>query len=291
LRVDADPTRLFPNVAIVDRPQVTWPGGAHLAVWVIPNIEHYHLDLFQPGRPVVRDYAQRDYGNRVGVWRLMEVMQRHGVRGTVALNAEVCQRWPRIIEAARALDWELMGHGVTNSTAVDGLDEDDERGVVTACRHAIEGVGATMYGWLGPGLKESWRTLDLLREAGGEYVADWCNDDLPYPLSNGLFAIPYTLELNDMPNFGHHNISAEDFRRRICDAFDVLYAEGRGKGRVMAIALHPFLTGAPTRIRCFDEALSYIASRDGVWFATGHEIIDSYRQQMRSVPRSLGGLL
>lgn len=288
--MDAQMNKLFPNLAIVDRKPVEWPNNARLAVWVIPNIEQYHIELFQPGVPVVRDWAQRDYGNRVGIWRMMEVMAKHGVRGTVALNAEVVEQWPRVMEEARKLGWEFMGHGLTNSRFLDEMNAEEERRVVQFCKDAIASLGCTMYGWLGPGLRESWRTLDVLSEVGAEYVADFCNDDLPYPMANGLFSIPYTLELNDMPNINRFNISAEDYRQRICEAFDVLYAESKSGGRVMAIALHPFITGTATRIRYLDRALEYIAGHDGVWFATGHEIIESYRSQMQDVPIARGGL-
>jgi peptidoglycan/xylan/chitin deacetylase (PgdA/CDA1 family) len=139
-----------------------------------------------------------------------------------------------------------------------------------------------MRGWLGPGLTETFETLDLLRDHGVEYVCDWVNDDLPYRMNNGLYAIPYSIELNDMPLFNVPSIDIQDFHRRICDAFDVLYEEGERTGRVMGIALHPFLIGAPHRIKYLDKALGYISSHQKVWFATGHEIIEAYRKQEKS---------
>jgi allantoinase len=134
-----------------------------------------------------------------------------------------------------------------------------------------------MRGWLGPGLTETFNTLDLLRAQGVEYVADWCNDDLPYAMNNGLHSIPYTLELNDMPLFNNPSISIVDFERRIRDTFDTLYEEGAKNGRVMCIALHPFLIGAAHRIKYLDSALAYIASHEEVWLTTGSEIIDAYK--------------
>ena len=270
-----NPFDLFAYRAIVDAPRVTWPGDARIAVWVIPNIEHFHMDLF-PNAPDVRNYSRRDYGNRVGIWRLMDVLARHHIRGTVALNAEVIAHYPRIIEAAIGLGWEFMGHGLTNSTVLTGMDATTERNTIFATRDAIEGTGQKMRGWLGPGLTETWRTLDLLAEAGASYVADWVNDDLPYRMRNGLHAIPYSIELNDMPLFVNPSISIADFERRMIDAFDVLYDEGEHNGRVLGIALHPFLIGSPHRIRYLDRALAHMASHDGVWFATGAEIIEHY---------------
>ena len=269
---------LFPYQAIIDRPPLSWPNGARVAVWVIPNIEHFHLELTRPA-PDVRNHSRRDYGNRVGVWRLMETMGRHGVRGTVALNGEVVRHYPRIVEAAKGQGWELMGHGLTNSVVLSGLEREDEARLIADTRAAIETTGQTMRGWLGPGLTETWSTLTLLKEARVDYVCDWVNDDLPYRMNNGIYSIPYTIELNDMPLFNAPSVSVVDFHRRICESFDVLYEEAADNARVMAIALHPFLIGVPHRIRYLDRALAYIAGHDKVWFATGSEIIDAYRVQ------------
>lgn len=272
------PFLFFPYQAIIDRPPVRWPNGARVALWVIPNIEHFHVEIGNPA-PDIRNHSRRDYGNRVGVWRIMEVLQKHDVRGTVALNAEVGRYYPRIVEEATRLKWELMGHGLTNSVLLSGLDKEKEAGVIAETREVIEQWGQKMRGWLGPGLAETWNTLDLLREHGVEYVCDWVNDDLPYRMNNGLYSIPYSIELNDMPLFNMPSISIDEFYRRICETFDVLYEEGAQNGRVMAIALHPFLIGAAHRIRTLDRALSYIAAHGAVWFATGSEIIETYRKQ------------
>lgn len=274
--MNTNPFALFPYQAIVDRPRVTWPNGARVAVWVIPNIEHFHIEIGAQA-PDIRNHSRRDYGNRVGVWRIMETLAKHGVRGTVALNGEVGRFYPRIMEEAARLKWELMGHGLTNSVLLTGLPKDKEASVIAEARGAIEQWGQKMRGWLGPGLSETWHTLDLLREHGVDYVCDWVNDDLPYRMNNGLYSIPYSIELNDMPLFNMPSISIADFERRIIDAFDVLYAEGERSGRVMGIALHPFLIGAAHRIRYLDRALAHIAGHDRVWLATGSEIIAAYR--------------
>ena len=222
---EADPFKLFPYQAIVDRPHITWPNGARVAVWVIPNIEHFHIEIGS-NAPDIRNHSRRDYGNRVGVWRIMETLAKHGVRGTVALNAEVGRYYPRIMEEAAKLKWELMGHGLTNSVALTGMAKEQEAAVIAEAREVIEQWGQKMRGWLGPGLGETWHTLDLLREHGVEYVCDWVNDDLPYRMNNGLYSIPYSIELNDMPLFNMPSIDIEEFERRICETFDVLYEEG-----------------------------------------------------------------
>ncbi len=275
-----DPFAQYPYRAIVDAPKIVWPNGARVAVWVVPNVEHFHIEM-GPGAPDVRNFSRRDYGNRVGVWRIMDVLAKHNVRGSVMLNGEVGKYYPRIMKAMADLNWELLGHGLTNSSMLTGLDREAERKVIFETRDIIEAHGRKMKGWLGPGLTETFNTLDLLREAGVEYVADWVNDDLPYRMNNGLYSIPYTIELNDMPLFGNPSISIVDFHRRICDAFDVLYEEGGRNARVMCIALHPFLIGAAHRIGYLDRALQYIAGHDKVWFATGEEIVAAYAAQTK----------
>ena len=272
-----DPFKHFPYRAIVDHPPFNWPNGARIAVWVIPNIEHFHIEL-GPGAPDVRNHSRRDYGNRVGIWRLMDVLGKHGVRGTVALNGEVGKLYPRIMQACADLKWELMGHGLTNSVMLTGMQEAQESALIAETRAIIESYGQKMRGWLGPGLTETFNTIDLLRKNGVEYTCDWVNDDLPYRMNNGLYSIPYTIELNDMPLFNAPSISIADFLQRIRDAFDVLYEESAKSPRVMSIALHPFLIGSPHRIRYLDRALEYISGHDKVWFATGSEIIDAYRE-------------
>ena len=211
----------------------------------------------------------------------MEVMEKHGVRGTVALNGEAGKFYPRIMEECARLKWELMGHGLTNSVMLTGMSEDREMPRSRRPGRSLRRLGQPMRGWLGPGLTETWNTLDLLRKHGVEYACDWVNDDLPYRMNNGLYSIPYSIELNDMPLFNAPSISINDFHQRICDAFDVLYEEGARNPRVMSIALHPFLIGSPHRIRYLD-ALGYIASHEKVWFATGYEIIAAYRRQDKS---------
>jgi allantoinase len=276
--MNSDPFPFFPYQAIIDRPRVTWPDGARVAVWVIPNVEHFHIEI-GPEAPDIRNHSRRDYGNRVGVWRIMEVLDKHAIRGTVALNAEVGRFYPRIMEEMTRRNWELMGHGLTNSARLTGLAKEREVEVIAQTRTVIEQWGQKMRGWLGPGLTETWHTIELLRDHGVEYVCDWVNDDLPYRMNNGLYSIPYSIELNDMPLFNTPSIGIDEFYRRVCETFDVLYEEGAQNGRVMAIALHPFLIGAPHRIRTLDRALSYIASHGSVWFATGSDIIAAYRKQ------------
>jgi allantoinase len=271
---------LFAYSAIVDRPELQWPDGKRLAFWIAPNIEHLEL-LGREGSAQTPGVARLDYGNRVGIWRLMEVLDRYGLRGTCPLNSAVCRHYPRVVEACLQRGWEMMGHGITNSEMLDELSPEEEPLAIQRVVEEIRAAtGRPVRGWLGPGLRESARTLDLLRANGVEYVCDWVNDDQPYRMNNGLYSIPYSLDLNDMrllvpPVFGF-----SDWCEMIRRAFDTLYAEG---GRVMCIPLHPYVTGQPSRIGAFAEVLSYITGHDGVWRTTGSEIFDAYRAQRPEV--------
>jgi allantoinase len=286
----------FPYSAIVDRKPLRWPKGARVAVWVIPNIEHFLFDrpstsITQATTSLVPDvlnYSWRDYGVRVGVWRLMETMERHGIRGTVALNSDVCDHYPRIIEEGNRLRWEWMGHGTNNSTLINRQSEEEERALIAHVVGTIQkSTGVHPRGWLSPALSESYRTLDILAENKIEYVANWVNDEQPYPMrvKNGtMLSMPYSVEINDIPAFLDHNQSGETFARMICDQFDVLYEDGAKTGRVMAISLHPFLIGHPHRSKHFACALAHITSRQDVWLATGSEIADWYKANCGTSP-------
>ena len=279
----------FPYSAIVDRPPLRWPNGARLALWIVPNIEYIHFDQLFRGSaprmvaPDVRNYAQFDYGNRVAIWRIMDLLDRHKIRATVALNADVCDVHPSIVREGVRRKWEFMGHGLTNGQPLNGLDEAAERAVIEQTVSKIAAAtGTRPRGWLGPALAENARTPDLLKEAGIDYVCDWVNDDQPYPMQTAhgeLHSVPYSTEINDTVVFPDH--SPVEFLRMIKDQFDTLYAESAETGKVMAICLHPGKIGVPHRIRYLAEALEYINRHDRIWWATGSEILDAYRDAVR----------
>jgi allantoinase len=281
-----------PYSPIVDRPKLTWPDGAYVALWVIPNIEFFALDERVPAAaggsnapiPDVPAWAVRDYGNRIGVFRMMQVMDRYGVRGTVALNSEVCLHHPAIIEAGNKLGWEWMGHNESNTRRLNALPAGEEPRVIKNTLDTIaKASGKRPVGWLGSGLQETWDTVDLLAENGVRYVADWVNDDQPYEMTldggRTILSVPYSHDINDKPVFEHHHSSAAEFKEMICRQFDVLYREGAESGRVMAICLHPYITGVPHRIGALEGALDYISNHAHVWKATGAEIARAYRAQ------------
>ena len=280
----------FPYSAINRRPKWTWPNGARLALWAIPNLEWFSLKVPIAGHPwekaheqktpAVRQWGQRDYGNRVGVFRMMEVLDKHGIRATATTNADLCDYHPEIIEDAVKLGWEFMGHNKTNTTRLNSVPAEEERELIRYCTQKLhQATGKKPVGWLGSGLTETWNTLDYLVGEGYKYVSDWVNDDQPYKMnvnSKQLVYLPYSYEINDSAQAANRFATGDDFAKMIRDAFDVLYNEGARSARVMAICLHPFITGQAARSGSFDAALKYICGHDDVWKATGEEIMNAY---------------
>lgn len=281
-----------PFVPIPQRPKLSWPDKARLAVWVVPNIEYWHEESLAGGTitttpketPDIPNYSWRDYGARVGIWRMMRILDELDIKGTVALNSDVCANYPQVVEACASLGWEFMGHGRTNSTSMNALPEREERAIVPDVLETIErATGTRPVGWLGPGLAESPHTLDILAENGVKYVADWVNDEQPYPLRSthgiDVVAMPYSIEINDIGVFMRRNFTGPDYERMLRDQFDVLYEETAETGKVMCVALHPYITGVPFRSRYLEAALAYMREKKRVWFATGSEILAAYEAQ------------
>ena len=279
----------FEYSPIARRPVLKMPNEARVAVWITPNVEHYHWNkpaialtqMTTSLKPDVLNYAWRDYGARVGIWRVMEILEKHGFTATAALNAEVCEQYPDIIKEGNRLGWEWMAHGPNNSMIFTGMPEEAERPIIAGVLETIaKQTGKKSRGWLGPVVTETDNTLDILAEAGVDYVADWCNDELPYPIKTkkgSLYAIPYTLEIGDIPVFLERGGSGEDFYEMVVDQFDQLYEEGGTRPRVLSIAIHPFLIGHPFRARHLARALDHIRKHEAVWLTTGSAIIDWYK--------------
>jgi allantoinase len=287
---------------IIHRPLLRWPNNARVAFWVIPNIEYFRYDLQSPAAlnpvsalwvPDTINYSWRDYGVRIGVWRMMDVLDKHKVRATVALNSEVCRSYPQIVEEGVKRGWEFMAHGITNSVRMVGLTADEQRANVRESMDVIaKSTGTRPQGWLGPGLAQTFETLQILADEGVRYVGDWVNDDQPYrftvrPGQGGpLLSMPYSLEINDILIFVYSYQSGAEFLQTVKDQFDTLYADGATTGRVMGLAVHPYIIGTPQRVKYFDEALAYITGHPDVWCATGSEIADWYLRQSESLPQS-----
>lgn len=273
---------LFDYSPIVAREPIRWPGGARVAFYVGLNVEHFHVDrpstiLWEGTASLVPDplnYGWRDYGPRVAIWRLIESLDRHGIRASALLNSDVVQRYPAIIEAGRARNWAWLAHGKTNSKLHTNMSAHEERAFLTDVVATIEkATGERPHGWLGPGLTETFQTPSLLAELGLSYVLDWTNDDQPYPLNvPGMLSVPYSVELNDLNVFLSRSLTGPDFVQLVKDQLDQLYSDSAGSGRVMALALHPFVISQPFRHRYLDTALEYVADHPGVWLTTSDEI-------------------
>ncbi len=285
-------TDRIPYVASVDRPRLHLPDGKRIAVWVILNVEEWQIERPMPrtvlpppmGVPLLPDvpnWSWHEYGMRAGFWRQHAALVSRGIPVTLALNGHVCQSYPRVAEAALEAGWEFMGHGHLQGP-MHKLD--DQRAAIAQAMQAIEDfTGTRPRSWESPGLTETDETLDLLREAGVEYVADWVIDDLPQSVDTPhgvITTLPYTVETNDITVYALQQHRSDEFLTRGRDQFDRLYAEGADNARVMAISIHPYVTGVPHRIKYLEQLFDYVQGHDGVAWMTASQIGDWYTSEM-----------
>lgn len=282
------PSGRIPYVAAPDRPALTLPGGARVAVWVIVNVEVWRIERPQPrmvlpppmGQPLLPDvpnWSWHEYGMRAGFWRHLDALASRGIRATLALNGQVVERYPRVAAAARDAGWEFMGHGDVQGP-MHALEQ--QRAEIARALDRIERFcGTRPRSWESPGLTETEETLDHLRAEGVEFVADWVIDDLPQRVetpSGPVWTIPYTVETNDITVFAVQHHPAREFLERGRDQFERLWQEGARAPRVMAISVHPYITGVPYRIGALEALLDHVRGREGAVFMTACEIGDWY---------------
>ncbi len=285
------PRERAPYSAIVDRPPLRLPQGVRLVVWPIVNLEVWEIERPMARQvlpaptgvavaPDVCNWSWHEYGMRVGVWRFFDALDRIEARATLSINAGVVDHYPRVAEAARARQWEFMGHS-TVQMPIHQLD--DQRAAIHGALDRLEAfTGRRPVGWLGPGLTETYDTPDLLTEAGVRYIGDWVWDDEPGTIATAhgpLVTLPYTVELNDIPlaMVQHHH--SDIFLKRACDQFDRLYLEGAERAKILSFAIHPYITGVPHRIKYLEEFLAYARRHDAVAFWTGDEILAWYQNE------------
>ncbi len=281
--------RRTPYLPIVDRPRIKLPGNARVAVWTIVNVEDWSAERAMPravlpppmGQPLLPDvpnWSWHEYGMRVGFWRFLDVLQARNLKASFAVNGSAITTYARACEAAKEADWDFIGHGFLQGPMHKVEDQDKAiRDTIAAIKKL---TGKPPRGWESPGLTETDETLDLLADAGIEYVCDWVMDDLPVDLdSRGrrVTSIPYTVEINDVVMSAVQQQPSDEIFRRGRDQFDRLYLEGADIPRVMAISIHPYLTGAPHRIGYLEKLYDHILSHDDVVMWTGSEILDWYR--------------
>ena len=285
------PTERLKFSAISQRPRLALPGGARLAVWIIVNIEEWDIHATMPrtvltppagGSPIpdIPNWAWHEYGNRVGFWRMLKLFDQFNVPGVLAINGSAIEAYKPIAEAALKRNWEFMGHGYTQKNM---QKVEDEALDIRKTTEAIEGfTGRKPRGWLGPGLTETWHTPDILQEAGYDYVCDWVLDDQPVVLktrAGEIVNIPYTQECNDVAMMLIQHHKASEYRDRALDQFDQLYEDAQDGARVMALVLHPYIMGAPHRLKYFKQVLETIRHKEGVIFWTGEQILDWHKSE------------
>ena len=272
--------------AITERPGYAWPNGARLAVYLGVNLEHFAFGEglgaeLAPGgpQPDVLNFAWRDWGNRVGAWRLLELLDSLSLPASVLVNSAMYAYAPPLMAAVAARGDEIVGHGRTNSERQSVLDEAGERALIAEATATImQATGVAPRGWLSPWIAESATTPDLLAEAGYRYTLNWCMDDQPVWMrtrAGRLLAIPYPQEANDIPSIVARRDGASQFADIIIETFDEMLAQSARQPLVMGIALHPYIVGQPHRLRQLRRALAHIAGhRGGIWFTTAGAIHD-----------------
>lgn len=274
------------------RNKMTWPGGARIALCVVPALEWFPLDMkgrpFKPPGamvtpyPDLRHYTLRDYGNRVGIYRVMKVLDGLGIRASAAVNAAVAARHPSLLHACVERGWEIVASGLDmDHLHHQGIARDAEQKLIGDALAILRRVsGQNVRGWLSPARSESFVTLDLIAAAGIEYVCDWVNDDMPYAMRSAagtLYSVPLSSEIDDYTILIQNHHSEDEFVQQVCDQFDALYREAAEQGgRMITLSLHPWIIGQPYRIGSLEAALTAILRNKDVWVATLSEALDAF---------------
>ena len=274
--------------AIVDRPKLKLPGGARIVVWTIVNLEVWDISrpmarqvlpapTGQPLLPDVPNWSWHEYGMRVGVWRFFDLYKRLGIRPTVSINARVCEDYPRVAQEAKDCGWEFMGHAYDQGPI---HKVDDQRAMIFRSMDVIEKfTGKRPVGWLGPGLTQTLDTPEYLVEAGVKYIGDWVYDDEPTTIRTAkgpLVTLPYTVELNDIPMMIVQHHESDHLYKRTIESFDRLYEESKEGAKFVAIAIHPYISGQPFRMKGLEAIYDYVNRFDGVLHWNGEQILDWY---------------
>jgi peptidoglycan/xylan/chitin deacetylase (PgdA/CDA1 family) len=292
------PTERLPYSAISERPPLKLPNGARTIVWVIVNVEEWDPKETMPrtvltppagGSPMpdIPNWAWHEYGNRVGFWRMLEVFDRHDIPAALAINGKAIATYEPIARAAKERNWEFIGHGFGQKNMQKVPDERED---IRKTKDAIRAfTGRDPRGWLGPGLTETWETPDILVEEGFDYVCDWVLDDEPVVLktrTKPMVNVPYTQECNDVAMMLIQHHKASEYHDRAVDQFDQIYADSKRSARIMALVVHPYIMGAPHRLKHFARIFDHIRKHDDVVFWTGETILDWFLAER---PNALSG--
>jgi hypothetical protein len=293
IAIAMNPARRLRYSPIVGRPPLVLPEKARVVVWPVVNVEVWDIARSMPRQvlppptgitqlPDVANWGWHEYGMRVGFWRLKALLDELKIVPSLSINARVCLDYAPVAKAARDAGWEFMGHSYDQRPI---HSEPDQAGMI---RHSVKVLrdftGSRPVGWMGPGLTETLETPDLLAAAGIKYVADWVIDDEPCTIRTRygpLVTLPYSLELNDIAMMVVQHHPAQEFVTRCLDCFERLYREGRHRAKVMAIAVHPYISGVPHRIKYFEAVFRRLAGHKGVLFWNGARILDWYLKSRR----------
>ena len=288
------PRERIPFSAIVDRPPLRLPGGARVVVWTIVNLEVWDIaramarqalpaPTGQPMLPDVPNWSWHEYGMRVGVWRFLDLFNGHGIKPTLSINARVVEDYTRVAEACRGAGWEFMGHSWEQGPI---HKEPDQPAMIARSLDTLEKfTGKRPVGWLGPGLTQTLETPEHLAKAGIQYIGDWVYDDEPTEIRTAhgpLVTLPYTVECNDIPMMVVQHHEGAYWRQKCIDTFDRYYKEGVERAKIMAIAIHPYISGSPSRIGYLEDIYAHIARFSGVVHWNGEQILDWYRSQRKA---------
>ncbi len=274
---------------LTDRKPVAWPGGKKLALWVNVSLQHFPMN--PAGKPVklpgsmtmpypdLRHYTLRDYGNRVGIYRFLDAFAKHGIRPSFAINAQLVERYPALIDELRAFGGEFLGHSWNMDTPhAGGLDPAEEAALVQRSLATLRQVsGQAVRGWLSPGRLQSANTPELLKAHGIEYFCDWVNDELPYRFHTAqgdLWSLPLTNETDDRFVIMDNQHSEASWAQQVLDAAQFLLAEARQQGgRLLSLSVHPWVLGQPHRIKHLETVLAALAAESEIWNASPGEIL------------------
>jgi hypothetical protein len=283
---------LYPWSALHERKPIAWPDGKSVAVWLCVSLEWFPIvpsdtpfrapGHMQTAYPDYRHYTAREYGTRVGVYRLLDAFAKVGVNASFATNSAIAERYPELVAEIVAAGHEVIAHSTDmNGTIATGLPIEDERALITQSLDTLErATGTRPQGWLSIARSQSWNTPVLLKEAGVTYCCDWVNDELPYRFNNGLINIPLNHELSDRQIVTVQQQSVDSYAQSMEDAFDWLAGEAlRFGGRMLPIHITPYILGLPYRIGAFEALLQRLTARPEAWFATGGEIVDAWAAQ------------
>jgi len=289
--------RLYQYSNLFDRAPIAWPGGKSVAIWCVVSLEWFPMvpsdtPFRAPGHmvtpyPDYRHYTAREYGTRVGFYRLLDAFEKANARMSVAVNGAIAERYPAIIQDIVRSGHEIIAHATDmNGTIANGLDEDQERAIITKSLASLEGVAGTRpRGWLSIARSQSWNTPRLLAEAKLGYMCDWPNDEMPYRMdtAGGSIAnLPLNHELSDRQILTVQQQSVDSYVEQVKDAYAWLAAEAEQHGgRMLPLHLTPYIIGLPYRIVAFENLLRWLANQSGAWLARGDEILDAWSPQAR----------